>query len=56
MASIKKRGQNSWLLVVELGYDAKGKRIQRTKTVKITDPALIRAPKRVQEHLKHRIN
>jgi integrase len=51
MSSIKKRGQNSWLLVVELGYDAKGKRIQRTKTVKITDPALIRAPKRLQEHL-----
>ncbi|GAB7387425.1 tyrosine-type recombinase/integrase [Bacillaceae bacterium] len=34
MASIEKRGKNSYRLVVELGYDANGKRIRRTKTVK----------------------
>lgn len=32
--AFKKRGNNSWLLVVEAGYDANGKRIKRTKTVK----------------------
>ncbi|XEC97001.1 tyrosine recombinase XerC [Paenibacillus tarimensis] len=51
MASIYKRGENSWLLTVELGYDAKGKRIKRTKTVKVEDPVILRAPKRLQEHL-----
>ncbi|MCG6199584.1 Arm DNA-binding domain-containing protein, partial [Anoxybacillus sp. LAT_38] len=34
MASIQKRGENSWLLVVDAGYDANGKRIKRTKTVR----------------------
>lgn len=34
MASIQKRGKNSYLLVVEAGYDANGKRIKRTKTVR----------------------
>lgn len=34
MASIQKRGENSWLLVVEAGYDSNGKRIKKTKTVK----------------------
>lgn len=34
VASIQKRGKNSYRLVVELGYDAKGKRIRKTKTVR----------------------
>lgn len=34
LASVQKRGKNSWLLVVEAGYDPNGKRIKRTKTVK----------------------
>lgn len=34
MASFEKRGPNSFRLVVELGYDANGKRIKRSKTVK----------------------
>ncbi len=33
MASIQKRGPNSYLLVVEAGYDANGKRIKKTKTI-----------------------
>ncbi|QRG65288.1 site-specific integrase [Brevibacillus choshinensis] len=36
MASIEKRGANSYRLIVELGYDANGKRIKRSKTVKAT--------------------
>ncbi|GIM44458.1 hypothetical protein DNHGIG_00070 [Collibacillus ludicampi] len=35
MASIEKRGKNSYRLVVELGYDANGKRIRRSKTVHV---------------------
>lgn len=34
MASIEKRGKNSFRLIVELGYDSQGKRIKRSKTVK----------------------
>lgn len=34
MASIEKRGKNSFRLIVEVGYDAKGKRIKRSKTIK----------------------
>lgn len=34
MASARKRGKESYLLTVELGYDSLGKRIKRTKTVK----------------------
>lgn len=34
MAHIRKRGKNSWLLTVELGYDSNGKKIRRTKTIK----------------------
>lgn len=35
MASIEKRGKNSFRLIVEAGYDANGKRIKRSKTVKV---------------------
>ncbi|MFB9988945.1 tyrosine-type recombinase/integrase [Bacillus benzoevorans] len=51
MASIQKRGKNSWLLVVETGY-VKGKRKKRTRTVHIEDPALLKTKKRLQEHLE----
>ncbi|MGG1600354.1 hypothetical protein [Paenibacillus naphthalenovorans] len=34
MPSIRKRGKSSYLLIVELGYDARGKRLQKTKTIK----------------------
>lgn len=37
MASIQKRGDTSYLLVVEVGRDAKGKRIKRTKTVRVDE-------------------
>ncbi|MFD7521396.1 tyrosine-type recombinase/integrase [Paenibacillus chitinolyticus] len=35
MASIRKRGKGSFLLVAEGGYDAAGKRMQKTRTVKV---------------------
>ncbi|GEC89538.1 site-specific integrase [Brevibacillus brevis] len=49
MASYQKRGENSYLLVVEAGYDAKGKRIKRTRTLRITEKF---TPKKLKEHLE----
>lgn len=40
MASIEKRGKNSYRLVVELGYDGSGKRIKKTKTVHVKNMTL----------------
>lgn len=51
MPSIQKRGERSWRLIAELGYDANGKRIQEKKTIRVEDPALLRAPKRLQSFL-----
>lgn len=52
MASIEKRGKNSWRLVVEAGYDENNKRVKKTKTVKVEDETILRAPKRLREHLE----
>ncbi|KQL44589.1 integrase [Brevibacillus choshinensis] len=49
MASIQKRGDNSYLLVVESGYSANGKRLKRTKTIRITEKL---TPKKLKEHLE----
>lgn len=51
MASIQKRGDTSYLLVVEVGRDAKGKRIKRTKTVRV-DEKLLKTPKKLNNHLE----
>lgn len=52
MASIEKRGDNSWRLTVEVGYDEKGRRKRKRKTIKVEDKRLLRAPKRLKEHLE----
>ncbi|CAM3464758.1 site-specific integrase [Brevibacillus invocatus] len=49
MASIQKRGENSWLLVVEAGYSPDGKRIKRTRTIRITDKL---TPKKTKDFLE----
>lgn len=51
MANIRKRGQNSFLLTVESGYDASGKRIRRTKTIKVLDETLLKTKKKLQDYL-----
>lgn len=51
MGSVQARGKNSWRLVAELGYDAKGKRVQERKSITVDDPALLRAPVRLQRYL-----
>jgi len=52
MPSIEKRGNNSWRLVVEDGYDAKGKRVRHRKSVTIEDPALLKSAKKLGIHLQ----
>ncbi|MCM3404222.1 hypothetical protein [Cytobacillus oceanisediminis] len=42
MASVQKRGANSFMLVVEAGYDSKGKRKKKTKTIRIKDQSLLK--------------
>ncbi|MFC3797941.1 tyrosine recombinase XerC [Cohnella sp. GCM10012308] len=56
MSSWRKRGENSYLLILEYGRDAAGNRIQPTKTIRVTDPALLRAPKRLEAHLQHELS
>ncbi len=51
MASIQKRGENSFLLVVEAGYDAKGKRKKKTKTIRV-DPSLLKTKKKLNDYLQ----
>lgn len=55
MASIEKRGTNTWRLTVELGVDALGERIRERKTVKVEEPALLRSTKRLKEHLEYEL-
>lgn len=52
MAHIQKRGKNSWRLVVDAGWDANGKRIRRTKTIRVDDPALLKTTKKLQKFLE----
>lgn len=55
MGHYKQRGENSWLLVLELGRDALGVRNRPTKTIRIDDPAILRAPKRLDDYLKDQL-
>lgn len=49
--SIEKRGDNSWRLVIDVGYDYDGKRIKRTKTIRIEDKALLKTTKKLKDYL-----
>lgn len=55
MASIQKRGERSWLLVVEAGYKADGSRAKKTRTIKIEDEKLLKTTKRLQEYLNNEL-
>ncbi|MNW37924.1 hypothetical protein D3C74_149790 [compost metagenome] len=44
MASMQKRGENSWFFVINVGYRPDGTRDRRTKTVKVEDPAILKSP------------
>lgn len=55
MASYEKRGKASYRLRVDIGFDANGKRLQRMKTIRIEDEALLRAPKRLEKYLEEEL-
>ncbi|OPA77442.1 site-specific integrase [Paenibacillus selenitireducens] len=50
MASYQKRGKNSYLLVVEAGYNPDGSRIKKTKTIRIDD-SLLKTQKKINNYL-----
>lgn len=52
MASVQKRGANSFMLVVEIGYDSKGKRKKKTKTIRIKDQSLLKTKKKLNDYLQ----
>nr|WP_145402989.1 tyrosine-type recombinase/integrase [Paenibacillus xylanexedens] len=52
MPSIEKRGENKWRLTVELGYNSKGVRERKRKTIMVEDPALLKTTKKLQNHLE----
>jgi len=52
MANIRPRGSNSFLLTVEAGYDSKGKRIRKYKTIRVEDKALLKTKKKLNDYLE----
>jgi integrase len=52
VASIEKRGENTYRLVVEVGYDASGKRMKRYKAIKIEEKL---TPKKLKEYLNEEL-
>ncbi|MEX2462026.1 MAG: tyrosine-type recombinase/integrase [Paenibacillaceae bacterium] len=56
MASVEKRGINSWRLVVEAGYDSEGKRIKRYKPITIDDQALLKTTKKLKDYLNDELS
>ncbi|WP_144470920.1 tyrosine-type recombinase/integrase [Bacillus pumilus] len=55
MASIEKRGNNSFRLVVEIGYDANGKRLRKYKTIRIEDHKLLKTKRKLQDYLSDQL-
>lgn len=51
MANIQQRGPNSWFFTVYTGRGADGKYGRRTKTLTITDEALLKTKKKLQDHI-----
>lgn len=51
MANIRRRSEKSWTLTVEAGYDVRGKRIRKYKTVRPPEE-LLKTKKKLQEWLE----
>lgn len=56
MASIQQRSDSSFLLIVELDYDGRGKRIRRTRTIKVEDKSLLSTKNKSVEYLEHKLH
>jgi integrase len=55
LAYIEHRGHASYRLVVDAGYGPDGKRIRRTKTIKIEDEALLRTTRKLKNYLNEEL-
>jgi integrase len=53
--SIEKRGENSWRLRVDLGFNPDGTRNRPSKTITIEDKALLKTTKKLQEYLEDQL-
>ncbi|GIP60579.1 site-specific integrase [Paenibacillus woosongensis] len=51
MANIQKRGENSWFFTVYTGKGPNGKYGRKTRTITITDEALLKTTKKLQNYL-----
>lgn len=54
IASYQRRGENSYLLNVEAGYNAKGKRIRKTKTIRVEEK-LLKTKKKLKDYLNQEL-
>lgn len=54
MGSYQRRGENSFLLVVETGYGANGRRKKRTKTIRVDEP-LLKTKRKLENYLNHEL-
>lgn len=50
--SIEKRGENSWRLRVDLGYNPDGSRNRPSRTITVEDKALLKTTKKLREYLE----
>lgn len=50
--SIEKRGENSWRLRIDLGYNPDGSRNRVSKTITVEDKALLKTTRKLQEYLE----
>lgn len=55
MANYERRGRNSFRLRIELGTDENGKRLRRTKTIRIDDESILRAPRRLEKYIEEEL-
>ncbi|MNZ44273.1 hypothetical protein D3C78_619020 [compost metagenome] len=50
--SIEKRGENTWRLTVDLGYNADGSRNRPRKPITVDDPEILSNKKKLKEYLE----
>lgn len=53
--SIEKRGDNTWRLTVDLGFNGENKRNRQRKTITVDDPALLKTTKRLNDYLEDQL-
>lgn len=54
--SIEKRGERSWRLRIDLGYNPDGSRNRVSKTITVEDKALLKTTRKLQEYLEDQLH